>query len=104
GPSASENIRFASFEQASEAAPNPSAAGQRPPEVIVAPDPMALGGPRPSLPLDLATALGLTQGQNPRVAFAQAQIAQSLAENLRAKALWLPSIRGGMNYNKHEGQ
>ncbi len=56
------------------------------------------------MPLDLATALGMTQGQNPRVAFAQAQIAQSLAVHDSARALWLPSIRAGGNYNKHEGR
>lgn len=58
----------------------------------------------PVFPLDLATALGLTQGQNPRVAFAQAQIAQSFAQHEAAHALWLPSIRAGMNYNKHDGR
>ena len=72
--------------------------------MIVAPDAKPLDGDRPSLPLDLATALGLTQGQNPRVAFAQAQIGQSLAAHEQAKALWLPSIRAGGNYNKHEGR
>lgn len=56
------------------------------------------------MPLDLPTALGMTEGQNPRVAFAQAQIAQSQAVHEQARALWLPSIRGGMNYNKHDGQ
>src|SRR5262245_19863101 len=61
-------------------------------------------GNQPSLPLDLATALGLTQQQNPRVAFAQAQVAQAYAQYDAARVLWLPSIRAGMNYNKHEGR
>jgi outer membrane protein TolC len=52
----------------------------------------------------LATALAAAQGQNPRVAFAQAQIAQSLAQHEAARAMWLPSLRAGMNYNKHEGR
>jgi outer membrane protein TolC len=84
--------------------------GPRPPELLppgagVAPPPIApvLGAP-PSLPLDLPTALGLTQGQNPRVAFAQAQISQAYAQYQAARVLWLPSIRAGMNYNKHEGR
>lgn len=64
----------------------------------------ALDAERPTLPLDLPNALGLTQAQNPRVAFAQAQIAQSLAVHNAARAMWLPSIRTGANYNKHEGQ
>jgi outer membrane protein TolC len=59
---------------------------------------------RPSVPLDLATALGMTQAQNPRVAFAQAQIAQAYAQFGAARVLWLPSIRAGTNYNKHEGR
>jgi hypothetical protein len=57
-----------------------------------------------SLPLDLATALGLTQAQNPRIAFTQAQIAQAYAQNQAARVMWLPSLRAGMNYNKHEGR
>jgi outer membrane protein TolC len=91
------NVRLATFEQ-------PVVESQRPAEVVVAPDPSALEGGRRSMPLDLPTALGMTQGQNPRVAFAQAQIAQSLAVHDAARALWLPSIRAGGNYNKHEGR
>ncbi len=59
---------------------------------------------RPTLPVDFATALALTHGQNPRIAFAQAQIAQSFAQYDAARVLWLPSLRAGMNYNKHEGR
>lgn len=59
---------------------------------------------RPAIAIDLATALGLTYGQNPRIAFAQAQIQQSLARYDAARAMWLPSLRAGMNYNKHEGR
>jgi outer membrane protein TolC len=59
---------------------------------------------RAALPLDLGTALSLAQGQNPRIAIAQAQIAQAYAQFNEAQILWLPSIRGGMNYNKHEGR
>ncbi|HEY2411154.1 MAG TPA: TolC family protein [Pirellulaceae bacterium] len=74
------------------------------PEQIDARGAKSLEDDRPSLPLDMATALGLTQAQNPRVAFAQAQIAQSLAVHDAARAMWLPSIRTGGNYNKHEGK
>jgi outer membrane protein TolC len=75
-----------------------------PTEVVPAPLSGQLDIGRQSLPLDLPTALAMTQGQNPRVAFAQAQIAQSLAQHQAARVLWLPSIRAGMNYNKHEGR
>lgn len=64
----------------------------------------AESGVRQSLPIDFATALGLTQGQNPRIAFTQAQISQAFAQYEAARVLWLPSIRSGMNYNKHEGR
>ncbi|MDX1948666.1 MAG: TolC family protein [Pirellulaceae bacterium] len=78
--------------------PPPAARG----EIIAAPSPVA--DERPTLPIDFSTALALTQGQNPQVAFAQAQIAQAQAQYMAAKVLWLPNLRGGMNYNKHEGR
>lgn len=60
--------------------------------------------PDGTYPLDLTTSLLLTTGQNSQVAFAQARIAESQAQADRAAALWLPSLRAGVNYNKHEGQ
>jgi outer membrane protein TolC len=55
-------------------------------------------------PIDLTTALLLTTGQNPQVAFAKARIEESLAQLDKANALKLPTIRAGVNYNKHEGR
>jgi outer membrane protein TolC len=57
-----------------------------------------------SQPIDLSTALMLTSGRNPQVAFAQARIEESRAQLDRAESLWLPSLRAGANYNKHEGR
>lgn len=54
--------------------------------------------------IDLSTALMLTSGRSPQVAFAQARIEESQAQLNRAEALWLPSLRAGANYNKHEGR
>jgi len=54
--------------------------------------------------IDLPTALMLTSGRNPQVAFAQARIEESRAQLDRAESLWLPSLRAGANYNKHEGR
>jgi outer membrane protein TolC len=68
------------------------------------PPPSEASGQRPGLPIDFATALGLTAGQNPRIALAQAQVAQAFAQYSAAQVLWLPSIRTGVNYNKHEGE
>jgi outer membrane protein TolC len=55
-------------------------------------------------PIDLSTALMLTSGRSPQVAFAQARIEESRAQLDRAESLWLPSLRAGANYNKHEGR
>ncbi len=53
--------------------------------------------------IDLTTALQLVSGQNPQVAFAQERIHEAFAEFEAAKVLWLPSIRAGVSFNRHEG-
>ena len=45
----------------------------------------------------------LVDGQNPQVALARERIAEAYAQCDRADYLWLPSLRTGLNYNKHEG-
>jgi outer membrane protein TolC len=54
-------------------------------------------------PIDLGTVLQLTDGQNPQVAFARARIQEAFAQLDRAHALWLPSTRIGVTYDKHDG-
>lgn len=54
--------------------------------------------------IDLSTALMLTAGRSPQVAFANARIEESRAQLDRAESLWLPSLRAGASYNKHEGR
>jgi len=54
--------------------------------------------------IDLTTALMMTTGNNPQIAFAKARIEEALAQLDRANALKLPSLRAGVNYNKHEGR
>ncbi|MFO0921248.1 MAG: TolC family protein [Pirellulales bacterium] len=54
--------------------------------------------------IDLTTALLLTSGQSPQIAFAKARIDESLSQYDRAQAMKLPSLRAGINYNKHEGR
>ncbi|HVC98778.1 MAG TPA: TolC family protein [Pirellulales bacterium] len=56
-----------------------------------------------SLPIDLPTALRLANADNLQVALAREQIRQALARVERAQTLWLPSIRGGTSYNRHDG-
>jgi outer membrane protein TolC len=103
-------VQLASFAQPTSPEPvraeavSPSDQPPVPAEVVATPNPPPFADRASPMPLDLATALGMTQGQNPRVAFAQAQIAQSQAIHEQARALWLPSLRAGGNYNKHEGR
>ena len=54
-------------------------------------------------PLDLGGVLGLADGQNPQVILARERINEAYAQVDRADVLWLPSLRAGVNYNKHEG-
>lgn len=56
------------------------------------------------VPVDLSTALSMTAGQNPQVAFARERVDEAMAQVAAAEALWLPSIRVGGNYNKHDGR
>jgi outer membrane protein TolC len=53
--------------------------------------------------MDLATLLWMVDGQNPQVTLARERITEAYAQSARAGTLWLPSIRAGLNYNKHEG-
>jgi outer membrane protein TolC len=54
-------------------------------------------------PIDLSSALQIAAGENPQVAFAQQRVSEALAQLRSARVLWVPSIRAGANYNKHEG-
>jgi hypothetical protein len=54
--------------------------------------------------LDLSTALSLAAGRSAQAAFAKAQVEEAYGQLDRAKALKLPSLRAGLNYNKHEGR
>jgi len=56
-----------------------------------------------SYPIDLPTALRLANADNVQVNLAREQIQQAYAEYNAAGVLWLPSLRGGMHWNKHEG-
>lgn len=54
-------------------------------------------------PIDLSAALRLAEAQNPLVAFAREQIIEALARQQAAEVLWLPSLHGGVSWNKHDG-
>lgn len=53
--------------------------------------------------IDLPTVLQLVNGQNPQVLFARERIQEAFAQLDRAQVLWLPSLRAGITYDKHEG-
>jgi outer membrane protein TolC len=61
-------------------------------------------GHRAEVPIDLATALELAAGENPQVGFVRQRIQEAAAQLRTAEALWIPSLRAGFNYNKHEGR
>ncbi len=54
--------------------------------------------------IDLAAALRLVAGQNPQIGFAQQRIQEANAQVQSADLMWLPSMRVGGNFNKHEGR
>lgn len=83
----------------------PGGAGGPTGERVPAPPPMPPDEPnRPvRLPIDLPTALRLANADNLQVAMAREQIRQALSRVAAANVLWLPSIRGGVNYDRHDG-
>jgi outer membrane protein TolC len=56
------------------------------------------------VPVELGAVLEMAAGQNPQVAFARQRILEAAAQLQAADVLWLPSLRAGVNYNKHEGR
>ena len=55
-------------------------------------------------PIDLANALRLGGASNLEVRLARSRVAEAQARYLAAQALWLPSLRFGVGYNKHDGR
>src|SRR5262249_58132397 len=59
--------------------------------------------PAQTLPIDLCTALRLAEADNPTIGISRQAIQEALADQLRANALLLPSLRAGANYRDHQG-
>ncbi len=76
-------------------------ANQSEPTMVPTTQPTAI---EDSFPIDLASALRLTAGQNPQIGYAQQRIQEANALVRAADMMWLPSMRVGGNYNKHEGR
>jgi outer membrane protein TolC len=53
--------------------------------------------------LDLETALGLASVENPTIALAEEAVQASRAEQLRARALLLPTLNAGVDFDLHRG-
>jgi outer membrane protein TolC len=55
-------------------------------------------------PVTLLAVLEVVDRDNPNINIARHRVEEAYAQWQRAGALWLPSIRAGVNYNKHEGR
>jgi outer membrane protein TolC len=56
------------------------------------------------LPIDLPTALRLAGANHLQIALAAERVRQAEARLQGARALWLPTLDAGIEYNRHEGQ
>lgn len=56
------------------------------------------------LPINLPTALALAQARPIDIQLAGQRLEQALAQEQRARTLWLPTIYSGVAYNRHDGQ
>ena len=53
--------------------------------------------------INLPSALAMIGGKHPAVGFAQWRVREAYAELDQARVLWLPSIRAGFSYHRHDG-
>ncbi len=55
-------------------------------------------------PIDLSNALGIGGADSLQIRLARTRLFEAQADHLAAKTLWLPSLRLGVGYNKHDGR
>jgi len=55
-------------------------------------------------PIDLSNALGIGGADSLQIRLARTRLFEAQARHLAAKSLWLPSLRLGVGYNKHDGR
>jgi outer membrane protein TolC len=55
-------------------------------------------------PIDLANALALGGANSLQVQLARERVLEAESRYVRARALWLPSLRFGVGYNRHDGR
>ena len=90
----------------------PTAAANQPSPALPADD--AKQAPQPQLasdagqpdamPIDLATALRLARAANPTINLARERVQEAYARLDQANVLWLPTLRAGPAYLRHDGQ
>lgn len=76
-------------------------------QLLAVPSPNSLTSAAPPISgyaIDLPSALAMTNASTPLVAFMLERVNEADAQARRAEVLWMPSIRAGLNYNKHEGR
>jgi outer membrane protein TolC len=89
-------------------APKPSDASQ-PSAIPVAPKPTKTGADKDAaesevLLIDLPTALRLVQTASPTISLARERVTEAYARLDQADVLWLPDLRLGPAYQRHDGQ
>jgi outer membrane protein TolC len=71
---------------------------------LVLPAPPAVGEREKPLPINLPTALTLTDARPIDVVVATEQVRVASARLEQARVLWLPSVTVGFDYNRHDGR
>ena len=56
-----------------------------------------------ALSINYETALAMIGGNHPVVGFAQSRVREAYADLMQARSLWLPTIRAGVSYHRHQG-
>ena len=64
----------------------------------------AAAQPNEKYPIDLANALALGGAGAVQIQLAREKVIEAESDLLAAKALWLPNLRVGLGYNKHDGR
>jgi outer membrane protein TolC len=89
---------------ADNAPPSPDNVGEIKDGVRASPPPCPSGNGLPApLPIDLPTALQLSNASNPTVALARERVREAYYRIREAQAAFLPNVYAGPQYNRHDG-
>ena len=70
---------------------------------MLAKDTPAIPPPATEYPIDLGSALALAGAENPTILLSEEAVRESLALQQQARALLLPSLNAGIDYDLHDG-